>query len=233
MSPSTLSEEGRRELIARQHRALYGGEQAAFMGQIPFADQDAGGRDPAGNVPTSAPGAVRGPSPRGVDPFGMAGQASPGEGNPQGGAGLDGPRAEKASSPSAQASSGFGAFDAPVQSSGKAPTPPSGEESSHSRQISKSTTAPVTGGMGPIGSRPNAQQAPNQSLNKRTTSPLPSSLGYGFANNEQNADRTGSANSNSNAQKDSNSNSNAGMGAWGTGSGVWGSNKIGTTSVWG
>ena len=233
MSPSTLSEEGRRELIARQHRALYGGDQAAFIGQLPFADQDAGGRDPVGNVATSAPGAVRGPSPRGVDPFGISGQASQGEGNAQGAPGPEGSRTEKASSPSAQTSSGFGNFDAPIPSSGKASTPPSGEESSHSRQISKSTTAPVTGGMGPIGSRPNAQQAPNQTLNKRTTSPLPSSLGYSFANNEQNADRTGSANSNSNAQKDSNSNSNAAMGPWGTGSGVWGSNKIGTTSVWG
>ena len=231
MSPSTLSEEGRRELIARQHRALYGSDQAAFIGQIPFADQDTGSRDPAGNAPTSAPGAVRGPSPRGVDPFGMTGQASQGEGNAQGASGPEGSRTEKASSPSAQAPSGFGSFDAPIQSSGKAPTPPTGEESSHSRQISKSTTAPVIGGMGPIGSRPNAQQAPSQSLNKRTTSPLPSSLGYGFANNEQNADRAGSANSNSNGQKDPSS--NAGMGAWGTGSGVWGSNKIGTTSVWG
>jgi len=85
--------------------------------------------------------------------------------------------------------------------------------------------------MGPIGSRPNAQAAPSQSLNKRTTSPLPSSMGYNFGTNEQIADRAPSSNSNSNAPKESSSGS--GMGAWGTGSGVWGNNKIGTTSVWG
>ncbi|KIX10506.1 uncharacterized protein Z518_01589 [Rhinocladiella mackenziei CBS 650.93] len=232
MSPSTLSEESRRELIARQHRALYGGDGSAFIGQVPFSPEDANNRDQTGNAATPAVGAVRGPSPRGVDPFGMSGHTSHSEGNAQSTtSGQDAPRVDKAASPSATTSSGFGTFDASVPSSGKAPTPPSGEESSHSRQISKSTTAPVTGGMGPIGSRPNVQQVPNPSLNKRTTSPLPSSLGYGFGGNEANNDRAGSANSNSNNQKESSSNS--GMGAWGTGSGVWGSNKIGTTSVWG
>lgn len=233
MSPSALSEEGRRELIARQHRALYGGDGSAFMGQPQFGTDDAGSRDQTGVAPNSAAGAGRGSSPRGADPFGIPSQPTQGEGNGQSSAsGQEGSRADKAASPSGQASAGFGNFETPGQSaSGKPPTPPSGEETSHSRQISKSTTAPVIGGMGPIGSRPNVQQAPSQSLNKRTTSPLPSSLGYGFGNNEQNNDRAGSANSNSNVQKESSS--NTGMGAWGTGSGVWGSNKIGTTSVWG
>lgn len=226
MSPSTLSEEGRRELIARQHRALYGGEGAAFVGQVPFSAEDASNRDQPGTVPQGQTGAVRGPSPRGMDPFGTNESGAQGTT-----AGQEGSRAEKAASPSAQTSSGFGTFEGPGQNSGKAPTPTSGEESSHSRQISKSTTAPVAGGMGPIGTRPNAQQAPNQTLNKRTTSPLPSSLGYGFGSNEQNTDRAASANSNSNPQKESSS--NTGMGGWGTGSGVWGNNKIGTTSVWG
>ena len=223
MSPSTLSEEGRRDLIARQHRALYGGDPAAFVGQVPFSPEEISGRDQAGPASSGATGAPRGPSPRGADPF-----ASQSETSAQGVAsGQEAGRGDKVTSPSSQAP-GFGTFDA--SASGKAPTPPTGEESSHSRQISKSTTAPVTGGMGPIGSRPNAQQAPNQSLNKRTTSPLPSSLGYGFGSTDQSADRAGSANSNANNQKES---SNAGMGAWGTGGGVWGSNKIGTTSVWG
>ncbi|KAL6245128.1 hypothetical protein RBB50_007903 [Rhinocladiella similis] len=222
MSPSTLSEEGRRELLARQHRALYGGEGSAFMGQVPY------GENQAGPGSESAPGAVRGQSPRGADPFGMGGQGPQGEGASQS---TDISRGDKAASPVGQPSAGFGGLDAAVSSSGKVPTPPSGEESSHSRTISKSTTAPVTGGgMGPIGSRPGGQQGPNQPLNKRTTSPLPSSLGYGFVTNEQNADRAGSSNSNANNQKESGS---SGMGAWGTGSGVWGSNKIGTTSVWG
>ncbi|EXJ80381.1 hypothetical protein A1O1_08525 [Capronia coronata CBS 617.96] len=232
MSPSTLSEEGRRELIARQHRALYGAENPAFVGQVPFTNDETAGRDQGTNVPAGAAGAARGPSPRGVDPFGIAGAAQQGEGNAQStGPGQDGSRMEQASSPSAQTSSGYGNFDASMQTSGKAPTPPSGEETSHSRQISKSTTAPASGGMGPIGSRPMAQQAPSQSLNKRTTSPLPSSLGYGFGSNEQTIDRASSANSTSNVTKESSATS--ATAPWGTGSGVWGSNKIGTTSVWG
>lgn len=218
-SPSTLSEEGRRDLIARQHRALYGGDPAAFVGQVPFSPEDGIGRDASGSVQSAVSGAPRGSSPRGADPFAPQGEATTAPGLES--------RGEKVTSPSTQAP-GFGTFDVP--GSGKAPTPPSADDSSHARQISKSTTAPVLGGMGPIGSRPNQQQAPNQAINKRTTSPLPSSLGYGFNPNEQNADRAPSANSNANNQKEG---SNPGMGGWGSGSGVWGSNKIGTTSVWG
>lgn len=207
MSPSTLSEEGRRELIARQHRALYGGDNSSYASQSNYGD-DAGTREQSGSVPTSATGGGRGSSPRGVDPFGGSAQSNQAEGTTQGD--------RKATSPTTQ--------------QGKAPTPPTAEESNHSRQISKSTTAPVAGGMGPIGSRPNAQQAPGQSLNKRTTSPLPASLGYGFGNTDQN-ERSGSSNSNPNNSKDSNNATS--IGTWGTGSGVWGSNKIGATSVWG
>lgn len=230
MSPSTLSEEGRRDLIARQHRALYGGEGAAFVGQTPYGIEDINNRDQSGAAPANASTVARGASPRSADPFGTSGQSSQTEQNAV--AGQDTSRPEKAGSPSGQAAPGFGSFDAPIQSSsGKSASPTSGEEISHSRQISKSTTAPISGSMGPIGSRPNAQPAPNQSLNKRTTSPLPSSLNYNFGNNEQINDRAPSSNSNSNAQKESSPGS--GMGAWGTGSGVWGNNKIGTTSVWG
>ena len=233
MSPSTLSEEGRRDLIARQHRALYGGEGAAFVGQTPYGLEDIPPRDQSGPGPSNAPGTARGASPRSADPFGAPGQSSQHEGTAQSTLqGQEVSRVEKASSPAGQTAPGFGSFEPASQSAGgKPPSPSSGEDVSHSRQISKSTTAPISGGMGPIGSRPNAQQAPNQSLNKRTTSPLPSSLGYSFGNNEQVNDRAPSSNSNSNAQKESSSGS--GMGTWGTGSGVWGNNKIGTTSVWG
>ena len=214
MSPSTLSEEGRRELIARQHRALYGNEAPGFVPQGGFSDD---GNNSASNVPSSAAGGVRGNSPRGMDPFGMPNQ---GEGNTSGG--QENNRKEKPTSPATGSASNqqFG-------SSQKAPTPPTGEEG-HSRNMSKSTTAPV-GGMGPIGSRPSTQgQAPSQGINKRSTTPL-----YNFgSNNDQSAERAGSSNSNANNQKDS-SNTNSGMGAWGAGSGVWGSNKIGGTAVWG
>lgn len=212
MSPSTLSEEGRRELIARQHRALYGAETAGFAGSQGHYE-DATGRDQGGSAPTSATSGARGQSPRGIDPFGSHGQGQ--DGNVQ----ASGTGERSTASPTTQ------------QNTGKIPTPPNGDESNHSRQISKSTTAPLQGNMGPIGSRPTGQQhAPAQSLNKRTTSPLPSSLGYGFGNSDSNNERSQSSNSNVNNQKESNAPS---MGTWGTGSGVWGSNKIGATSVWG
>lgn len=208
MSPSTLSEEGRRELIARQHRALYGGEGSGFSGQSGFGE-DAATHEQGGNANSAAASGARGPSPRGVDPFGGSSQSA------QGDSGLQGDR--RTGSPTIQ--------------QGKAPTPPTGDEPTHSRQISKSTTAPLSGNMAPIGSRPNTQQIPVQSLNKRTTSPLPASLGYGFGSAEQGNERSGSSNSNPNNQKETPGASS--MGTWGTGSGVWGSNKIGATSVWG
>ena len=225
MSPSTLSEEGRRELIARQRQALYGNEAPGFLPQGGFSDD---GSNPSANIPTSAASGPHGNSPRGVDPFGMTSQSNQGEGNTS----TDVNRMEKSNSPSTS--------NAPNQQFGlpqKAPSPPTGEEG-HSRNISKSTTAPVGGGMGPIGSRPSTQgQGPTQGINKRSTTPL-----YNFGSNNNNndqsaADRAGSSNSNvnnNNNQKDnSNANAGSGMGTWGSGSGVWGSNKIGGTAVWG
>src|SRR2546423_14713120 len=71
MSPSTLSEEGRRELIARQHRALYGNEGAAggFVPPACFWDGGASqGVSSSGGPPFLAP-SLPGNSPRGLDPF--------------------------------------------------------------------------------------------------------------------------------------------------------------------
>ncbi|KAK5949435.1 hypothetical protein OHC33_009609 [Knufia fluminis] len=197
MSPSTLSEEGRRELIARQRQALYGPDGAGF---VPHGQYNQEG---AQNEQQSGPGGMRGPSPRGMDPFGMSGQGE----NIQQQTGEN----QNTSPPSHQ--------------QGKAPTPPTGDDSVHSRTISKSTTAPISGSMGPIGSRPNPPHMPGQ-MNKRTTSPLPSSLAFGFGNNEAGNDRAASGNSGA-GQKENQAPS---MGTWGTGSGVWG-NKIGS-SVW-
>ena len=205
MSPSTLSEEGRRDLIARQHRALYG-ESSGVMS--PGFSGDESPHDQAANPKAPIGAGPRGPSPRAMDPFGGTAEAM-----------QDGPRTDKTTSPAGQAAPGFPA----------SATPPNGEDGPHSRSLSKSTTAPVSGGMAPIGSRPHPQGQP---INKRTTSPLPSALSYGFGSNEQMNERSTSSNSNQNPQKEGSSNANMGAG-WGTGSGVWGSNKIGATSVWG
>lgn len=229
MSPSTLSEEGRRDLIARQHRALYGGEGATFIPSPGFGD-DGSGRDSSSASKAAMTGTARGPSPRNMDPFAMPGQGGPSGEMPGQGAPQELSR-EKATSPAGQPSTTFGTFEAPGQTGGTTSTPPAGDDGSHARQISKSTTAPLTGAMGPIGSRPSAQQAPGQSLNKRTTSPLPSTMPYAFGAAEQGNERSGSSNSNAGAGKESAPNPS--LGAWGTGSGVWGSNKLGATSVWG
>ena len=219
MSPSTLSEEGRRDLIARQHRALYGADGTPLTAPG-FGDENSP-RDPPGKGPIGV--GHRGPSPRAMDPFGPPGANAPIDA----GQGPDAARGEKATSPSGQPSAGFGGFEGPA-ASGKTGSSPTGDEGPHSRQLSKSTTAPLAGGMGPIGSRPNPG---NQPMSKRTTSPLPSTAPYGFGASEQNNERSGSSNSNSNGPKEGSG--NAGMGVWGTSSGVWGSNKIGATSVWG
>ena len=230
MSPSTLSEEGRRELIARQHRALYGNESPGFLSQGAFSDDGNTPRDPTAGIPPSAAG--------GIDPFNVgqsSGQTRSAENNAQSSSGVhqDQVRAERSSSPaSGSAPTAFGTFEAATKQSSNTSTSPTGGESP-SRQVAKSTTAPIGSGMGPIGSRSTTQQAPNPTLSKRSTTPLPSPLNYGFVSAEQtnNNDRSGSASSNPNAQKETNNGS--GMGAWGTGSGVWGSTKIGATSVWG
>lgn len=197
MSPSTLSEEGRRELIARQRQALYGPDGAGY-GPPGQYNQETGQ-----NEQQAGPGGMRGSSPRGMDPFGMSGQGE-----------------------NVQQQTAEGRATSPPHQQGKAPTPPTGDESTHSRTISKSTTAPINASMGPIGSRPNQPHMPGQPLGKRTTSPLPSSLSYGFGSTDQGNERTASGTSSS-GQKESTAPS---MGAWGTGSGVWG-NKIGS-SVW-
>lgn len=200
-SPSTLSEEGRRELIARQHRALYGPEGSGFAPQGQYGQESSGHEQ--GQQQQPGQGAMRGPSPRGMDPFGMPGQSD----NMQ------------------QQSNDSKTTSPPNHQHGKAPSPTTGEESNHSRTISKSNTVPSVGTIG----RPSTQQhMPAQSLNKRTTSPLPSSLNYGFGSSDQSNDRIPSNNSNNNSGQEKNS--NPAVSAWGTGSGVWG-NKLGA-GVW-
>lgn len=196
-----MSEEGRRELIARQHRALYGPEGPGFPTHGQFNQESPSGEQPAqGQQPGQ--GGLRGASPRGMDPFGMPTQSEGGQQQTAEG---------KTTSPSSH-------------QQGKVPTPPTGDEPTHSRTISKSTTAPVAGSMGPIGSRPSAQHMTGQSMTKRTTSPLPSALTFGYGTADQNNERAASQASNA-AQKDTSAPS---MGVWGTGSGVWG-NKLGAS----
>ncbi|KMU84818.1 hypothetical protein CIHG_02602 [Coccidioides immitis H538.4] len=113
---------------------------------------------------------------------------------------------------------------------------------------------PATGAVGPIGSRPVpvTSQAPNPALNKRSTTPLPSPLSYGFspsevvgstgpnttsngnekvAPNAAPSTHTGTAGASSTGKKEP---GNVGL-PWGNGSGVWRSKgSLGVqASVWG
>ncbi|KAF7585835.1 hypothetical protein BBP40_010043 [Aspergillus hancockii] len=243
ISPAAMSEESRRDLLARQHRALYGNESPAFFPPGSFADDQSRPESQAGGTPTSATG-VRGASPRGVDPFGIAQTPVQGstDGIAQGGASLQSPsRANSTSSPS----SGINpVFEQPITSTSS----PRADSPSSRQAPSKPIAGPI-GAMGPIGSRPvqpaNTAQATNPALNKRSTTPLPSPLGFGFTSGDTGASNDRSASSASNPSNPSTSTSagtpgvketSGGVGlGWGNSSGVWGS-KTGLgvqASVWG
>ncbi|KAI9719621.1 MAG: hypothetical protein M1812_003392 [Candelaria pacifica] len=251
-SPSTMSEESRREMIARQQRAFYAGEPAPYYDNGAFGDDShtpRPGTQGSGN-PSSAASGLRGPSPLAFDPFGMSqkpGQSGSGEGSGQQSNGEQvqgqqatgtGPspiqpqqrsRANSTSSPSSNAN-GFSLFENAAQQSSRTSTSSPG--GSPPRQLLKSTTTPAGSGVAPIGTRPNQTsqgQATNPALNKRSTTPLPSPLSYGFAANDNAnaAERTTSASSN---PPTATSNADVGLG-WGSNNGVWGAKN--SLSVWG
>ena len=248
MSPAAMSEESRRELIARQHRALYGNESPAFFPPGAFNDDHSNRTDNTNSgSSSSAQVGMRGPSPRGADPFGL-GQSQTQNAPDANIAGRQSPsRANSASSPSG-ANPGYSVYDTNVEQPATSTSSPGGAtDSPSSRQLpSKTSTVPMNT-VGPIGSRPSqsvsTSQASNPALNKRSTTPLPSPLGYGFAPNESaNTGTSGNERSTSSASnpstsapgtKESNS-SSVNLG-WGNSSGVWGSkNSLGVqASVWG
>ena len=256
-----MNEEDRRELIARQHRALYGNENTPYYENNNFGDDGHTPRPiaPGSNAPTSATAGARGPSPLAFDPFGMsqnqvqagvnenAGQyTAKDQTHTQQGAG-PGPssntqqpqpqqrsRANSNASPSSNNNS-FSLFDTAAQQSSRTSTSSPG--GSPPRQATKTSTAPIGSGVAPIGTRPSqtAQaQAPNPVLNKRSTTPLPSPLSYGFASNETSTANERSTSAASNPTTAANKDTNVGLG-WGSNSGVWGNKtSLGVqASVWG
>ena len=249
VSPAAVSEESRRDLLARQHRALYGNESPAFFPPGPLSDDPSRPESQGAGTPPSA--GIRGASPRGVDPFGLA--QAPGT-SVDGASGLQSPsRANSTSSPSSAINVGFSEQPVPSTSS------PGAVDSPASRQPTvKSTGGPigsgsVTNSVGPIGSRPLPGQtsapAANPVLNKRSTTPLPSPLGFGFTPGEASAvanERSASASSNPAVTAAASAAAAGGAGskepssggvalAWSNGSGVWGSKSgLGVqASVWG
>ena len=223
MSPgSGMSEEERRELIARQRNALYG-EGASFSENGGF---DENGTPRPGSGSQSA--GIRGHSPLA---FGSQGEnASQPPAEPQSATsqapGQQRSRANSTSSPSSNPTSSFSLFESAAQQSSRTST------SSPGGSPPRQGKAPTSSGVAPIGTRPSGQ-AQNPALNKRSTTPLPSPLSYGFAaNNDEGQgekDRATSAASNPNAQGQQ----DVTLG-WGSKSGVWGKPSLGVqASVWG
>lgn len=231
MSPgSGMSEEERRELIARQRSALYG-EGAGFSENGGFDENGTPRPGTQGSGTQSATG-IRGHSPLAFDHYSAQGQGensnqqAPTE--PQSATGQapgqQRSRANSTSSPSSNPTSSFSLFESAAQQSSRTSTSSPG--GSPPRQGGK----PQNGSsVAPIGTRPSGQ-APNPALNKRSTTPLPSPLSYGFAANEEGKDgRTTSAASNPNSQAQH----DVGLG-WGSKSGVWGKSNLNQqASVWG
>lgn len=230
-----MSEDERRELIARQRSALYG-ESTAFSGENGEFDENGTPR-PATQGSTSqtlnaAPGAIRGHSPLAFDHFnaqasqaGSSNQQNNTESTTAQAPGQQRSRANSTSSPSSNPNS-FSLFEAATQQSSRTSTSSPG--GSPPRQGGKASA----GGVAPIGTRPSGQAA-NPALNKRSITPLPSPLSFGFAANDSTTEsqdaRTTSASSNPNPQGQSES----GLG-WGSKSGVWGNKNLGVqASVWG
>ncbi|KAI2092613.1 hypothetical protein LOZ36_000492 [Ophidiomyces ophidiicola] len=221
MSPAAMSEESRRELIARQHRALYGHDSAAFYPNGGLDDRQASG------APNTTASAAQGHSPRGVDPFGGLSQVhgQPGSENPgqhptgvasaQSGA-VQKPRsrANSTSSPNASQTS-YNVFEQHQQSTSTSSPGVAANDSPNSRQ--GSNKMPNTA-VGPIGTRlmPASSQAPN------------SALATSSASNPVHAAAAGASNT---GKKES---SNVALG-WGNGNGVWRSKgSLGVqASVWG
>lgn len=252
ISPSAMNDEERRDLIARQHRALYGNDGAAYYG----SDSESHTPRPIGQSSSGATNSAagRGPSPLAFDAFGMSQnqmQAGPSENaahyanNEQGQqqSATNGPspkptqqrsRANSTSSPSSNNQS-FSLFESTAQQSSRTSTSSPG--GSPPRQT-KASNGAIGTGVAPIGTRPAQSQAANPALNKRSTTPLPSPLSYGFAPNEN---ANGNTPSNAN-ERSTSAASNPQIGAkdagmsmgWGSSSGVWGKNPLGVqASVWG
>ena len=230
-----MNEEDRRELIARQHRALYGQESGNFGDEshTPRPSHPASGNNSAGG---------REASPRTYDPYAMGQATAQGaiaEAAGQRNANDTGPspkpqqgrsRADSTSSPASNPpSQNFSLFENAQQSSRTSTSSPGGSPPRPAK-----TSNP---GVAPIGTRP--AQNSNPILTKRSTTPSPSPLGYGFTSSE-NQNLTASSNGNersTSAASNPPNTKDTGMGgntAWGNGGGggVWG-NKSLQASVWG
>jgi hypothetical protein len=253
MSPNAVSEDERREILARQHRALYGDDSSLYSPQPGSASGDgpsSGRQSQDARVPPGS-GSGRGHSPLAYAPFGMptAGGATPtsaGPSDPSSAVQMpprdkaDGNERSRANSTSPSTNQqGFSPFEsgAPQHSSRTSTSSPGGAGSPpNAPGYNKQTVAPI--GTRPAGSGASGQAPGNPALAKRSTTPLPSPLSFGMNASEQSASNGAQAQngqaSSSNPPSAVPEKGNSGIG-WGSGSGVWGTGKgLGVqASVWG
>lgn len=212
MSPNTMSEEERRELIARQHRALYGEQSALYSQNNPTSSQDAR---------VNSTGSARGASPLAFDPFPMQGTNQANEGSVQmpprdskdstGGA-QEG-RMNSNSSPS-NPNPAFNIFDSSQQAGRSSSASPGGSPPHQGPKANGSSVAPI--GTRPVG---NQGQQPGAPLSKRATTPLPSPLSYSYNASDQNNGNNNTATT-SGSLNPSTTVSDKGS-IWGNKNGVW------------
>lgn len=224
MSPNAMSEEDRRELIARQHRALYG-DNSSLYGQEGAASR------PQSQDARVVAGPGRGPSPLAFDPYGVQTQAGA-----EGGAPVQMPprdRAESTTSPAA---------NAPQQPS-FAPLLNESQQASRTSNSSPGASPPLgqgpqknASGVAPIGTRPTQPAGSAGALNKRSTTPLtPSSLSYGYTSADSQGAKDERSISTSSTQAPAEKGI-SGLGNWGGSNAAWGSSKNTLAvqpSVWG
>lgn len=225
LTPGSMSEDERRELIARQRSALY-----ATRPGVPG--------------PQNGPPSLRGHSPFTYDPT-MSRAPHP-EGTPTPGvdAAQQGPagpnqrsRANSTSSPQSNAPSNKGVFETAVaqHSSRTSNSSPGG---SPPRQGAPVGTKPAQSAntVAPIGTRPSvstsSQSAANPALNKRSTTPLPSPLSHGYT--APGADENAQGSNPPSNPPSAAAEGPVGLGGWGSRGGVWGNKSSGLqASVWG
>lgn len=209
-----MSEEDRRELIARQHRALYGNESNLYTGDGSSprpVSQDA--RVLAGAPP-------HGPSPRGFDSYGVP-INGPDNGSQMPGMASGKPRSRSNSTASPAVNQNeFAMYDSNQQAINQT------SSSSPNGSPTRSGAKPASGaGVAPIGTRPT--QA------KHNTPPGPSPLGYGFGNEKAGVNSKERSQSSASNPPGSGSERTPGLG-WNNSAnnGPWGPNKM-QASVWG
>jgi hypothetical protein len=218
LSPGNMSEDDRRDLIARQRSALYG--EGSFAENGGYVDETGAVRPGAPGLSTG-PSSHRGPSPLAYDYArgGPEGLAQP----------RDGPGSRNAS-PQSNPPNSKGPFDSAVQQASR--TSNSSPGGSPPRQGGAS--GPPANAVAPIGTRPSgAAQAANPALNKRSTTPLPSPLSHGFTASDNDE---GKGAPTSGAPSNPPSAALEGYNRWGGSSGVWGKQSSGLgvqASVWG